>query len=137
MISIPLYKLNDYDPFNVTCWHWLDTPITREEVQTALDSNSLEKRCCDEYNHLILKNEARKFHAERIAYLVVNKWENIWIDVGIPSLGLHVDWIVVDGNHRHAAARFRGDKKILADISGDVSLIKTIFGKQFLEYEKV
>jgi hypothetical protein len=117
MINVPLYKLDNYDPFKFACWHFLDTPITMEEVQAALDSNSFEKRSCDSYNHLILENEARKFHAERIAYLVVNKWENIWIDVGFPSLGLRVDWIVVDGNHRHAAARFCGDETILADIT--------------------
>jgi hypothetical protein len=62
-----------------------------------------------------------KDHAARIAWLVVNGWDDpIEIDVGVPSLGCHVRWPVLDGNHRLAAAAFKKDKHILANVSGEV-----------------
>lgn len=60
--------------------------------------------------------------AGRIAYLVTNGWgDPIELDVGVPALGCHVSWLVDDGNHRLAAAIFRGDATILSNISGSVS----------------
>jgi hypothetical protein len=61
---------------------------------------------------------------------VVNGWaEPISIDVGVPSLGCVVAWPIVDGNHRLAAAIFRGDRAITAEISGEMRFAHTVFGR--------
>ncbi|MFK4706143.1 hypothetical protein ABIC83_002982 [Roseateles asaccharophilus] len=58
-------------------------------------------------------------HACRVAYLAVNGWSDpIHLDVGVPSLGCNVDWLIEDGNHRTAAALARGDDFIESIISG-------------------
>lgn len=58
-------------------------------------------------------------HIARIAYLAQEGWDKpIDVDVGVPSLGCHVEWPVIDGNHRLAAAIVRGDEYILAKVSG-------------------
>lgn len=69
-------------------------------------------------------------HAGRIAYLVLNRASDpISIDVGIPSMGYDgPEWGVSDGNHRLAAAIFRGDDTILADIDGEIEWIAECFG---------
>jgi len=65
------------------------------------------------------KRARRRWHIERVAWLVVNGWEDpIEIDVGVAFLGCCPDWVVCDGNHRLAAAIYRGDKTILASCGG-------------------
>lgn len=72
---------------------------------------------------------AAELHAGRIAYFVVHGWaDTIGIDVGVPSLGCHIAWPVQDGNHRLAAAIYRGDETILADIDGSVNYAAELFG---------
>jgi hypothetical protein len=71
---------------------------------------------------------------ERIAYLVVNGWDDaIEIDVGVPSLLCHVDWIVLDGNHRLAAAIYRGDTMISASVGGCIGYAMELFGVDVTE----
>ena len=66
-------------------------------------------------------------HAARIAFLVRNPAQDaIEIDVGIPSLGYFPDWIVVDGNHRLAAAIYAKREYIFATVAGDVDYAKQI-----------
>jgi hypothetical protein len=73
----------------------------------------------------------RQYHIERVAYLVVNAWvDPIDLDVGIPSLGLHVDWMIIDGNHRFYAAILRRDPIIRATLSGCLEYAEEIFGIQ-------
>jgi hypothetical protein len=68
-------------------------------------------------------------HAARIAWFVVSPPEDpIEIDVGIPSVCCHVDWIITDGNHRTAAAIYREDEYIPANVSGCVSYAYELFG---------
>lgn len=68
-------------------------------------------------------------HAGRIAFLVKNGWRDaIEIDVGIPSMGCYVDWPVLDGNHRLAAASLRRDDQILAIVAGDLDYALDLFG---------
>jgi len=43
-------------------------------------------------------------------------------------MGCHVDWLVVDGNHRFAAAIYRGDEWILADVAGELDYAFELFG---------
>ena len=65
----------------------------------------------------------RQQHVQRVAWLVVNGWDDaISVDVGVPSLGYYVEWLVVDGNHRLAAAIYRGDLGILTSPAGDMDL---------------
>jgi hypothetical protein len=68
-------------------------------------------------------------HLRRIAYFVVHGWNDaIEVDIGIPSLRCHVDWIVQDGNHRLAAAIIRGDEFILASVGGCLDTALQMFG---------
>lgn len=68
-------------------------------------------------------------HAARIAYLVENGWPDaIEVDVGVPSMFCHVDWPVTDGNHRLAAAAYRGDVSILASVGGSLDYALELFG---------
>lgn len=68
-------------------------------------------------------------HASRIAFLVKNGWADaIEVDVGIPSMRCYVNWPVTDGNHRLAAAAYRGDKAILASVGGCLDYAFELFG---------
>ena len=68
----------------------------------------------------------RKHHIQRIAWFVKNGWHNpIDIDVGIPGR-CHVGHLITDGNHRAAAAIFRDETTILANVSGEVNEIDSI-----------
>lgn len=70
-----------------------------------------------------------EMHAGRIAFLVANGWQDsIEIDVGVPSMRCYVEWPVLDGNHRLAAAHMRGDTEILALVSGDLDYALELFG---------
>lgn len=50
------------------------------------------------------------------------------MDVGVPSLHCYVDWPVMDGNHRLAAAIYRKDATILACVGGDIDYALELFG---------
>ena len=69
---------------------------------------------------------SRAKHEKRIAYLAVRGWSDaIEIDVGCPGLpGGFVDFPTLDGNHRIAAALFRGDPYIEANCSGDIEFFE-------------
>ncbi len=68
-------------------------------------------------------------HARRIAYLVHHDWDDpIEVDVGIPSLGYHPAWPVLDGNHRLYAASVRGDTAIVVTVAGDLGYAAQRFG---------
>lgn len=69
----------------------------------------------------------KKDHEMRVAWLVTHGWTDaIEIDVGIPALNHHVLHPVQDGNHRVAAAVFKGDSHILASCGGEVDLIEQL-----------
>lgn len=70
-----------------------------------------------------------EMHAGRIAFLVENGWQDpIEIDVGVPSMRCYVDWPVLDGNHRLAAASLRRDPNIFACVGGDLDYAFELFG---------
>ena len=101
----------------------VQTPLTREEISTAVAAGRLLGE------QFRLNRWDRAAHVARIAYLVVNGWKDaIEIDVGCPALGDDVDWPFIDGNHRLAAALFRGDVEILASVGGDVDYATELFG---------
>ncbi len=78
--------------------------------------------------------EPASVHEARIAWFVKHGWsDTIQLDVGVPSLGYCADWIVEDGNHRLAAAIYRGDKTINCGISGDLCYADELLGTQVSE----
>jgi hypothetical protein len=109
------------DPFERTVWPDLEGPITREEVALAIahDDLSLGQVPADQTEVL-----DRAFHVQRVAWLVINGWnDSISVDVGIPCMGYSPDWPILDGNHRFAAAVYRDDESILANVDGQVDWI--------------
>lgn len=59
-------------------------------------------------------------HESRVAWLVIHGWNDpIEVDFGSPVLWGTDWWAITDGNHRLAAAIYRGEASILADCAGD------------------
>lgn len=105
------------NPFEACPW---GEAVTREDVRQALAEGRLVAAP--------LPNNIGD-HAGRIAYLVQNMASDpISVDVGAPDLGCHVEWPVVDGNHRLAAALYRGDATLAVSWSGS----ENFFREQFL-----
>lgn len=101
---------------------WVAGRVTKTLVRECLKNRWL---CPSPVGH----NASADMHAGRIAFLVKNGWsDSIEIDVGIPSMRCYVDWPVLDGNHRLAAAYLRGDDQISAMIGGDLDYALELFG---------
>lgn len=96
---------------------WGET-VFRSDVEAAIEAERL------------VGTPGSDDHAGRIAFLVLNPAEDcISLDVGIPVLGYPgPNWKIVDGNHRFAAAVYRGDESISAEISGQLSWARELFG---------
>lgn len=91
-------------------WAERNRAITVTEVLKAVREKRFESRW------------GTRNHLRRIAYLVEHPDEKpIEIDVGVPCLNYYVDWIIIDGNHRVAAALVRGDEFISASIGGQLN----------------
>lgn len=116
------------DPFRSVCWNDLDKPISRLEVASAI------------LGRMSKVDKARHDHAVKIAHFVKNYNESIvnnydesdyiCVDVGAPALGFYPSWLITDGNHRFAAALYRGSVSILAECSGQHSLIEKLLYKE-------
>lgn len=114
-----ILKQWDADPFVQHVWE-IETPITREEVGAAIFDQS-----CETAAEPVAADADRETHIRRVAYLAVHGWEDpIEVDLGIPSMNFLPDWPIQDGNHRLAAAIFRGDRSIMAEVSGESAWIK-------------
>lgn len=98
---------------------WGRGRIRRERVQQCIRDGDVEGKPCP-----LGKADrwSRPNHERRVAWLVLNGWTDaVEVDVGCPNLpGGSVDHPTWDGNHRIAAALFRGDLYIEASCSGDV-----------------
>ena len=124
-ILIPLEKLIPWSAFTGVN-PWGVGKFTTEHVHKAIENNRLSSLPHDPSRRNL---STRRYHIQRIAWLAVNGWTDpIQIDVGVPELCSHVDWIVIDGNHRLAAAIVRGDKTISAAVSGSVGYALQLFG---------
>jgi hypothetical protein len=111
------------DPSKVTAWGWVITP---EEVVLAVKEDRLRS---NPWNPTKPMMKERQYHIERVAYFVVHGWSDpIDIDVGVPSLGLNIGWVIQDGNHRFYAAVVQGYQSILATISGDLNYAQDLLG---------
>lgn len=101
---------------------WDGVSVTKKMVLKCLDNRRL-------HSMPVAHEASAEMHAQRIAFLVEHGWTDpIEIDVGVPSMGCHVDWPVLDGNHRLAAASLRGDLEILAMVGGDLDYALARFG---------
>lgn len=119
VVQVPIRSL-------LHCSYWLEgeDAITREEIQLAIDSGDFHP---DPIAEEWYEDGVRDKHIQRIAYLAVHSWEDpIEIDVGIPVLSYWNDHIVIDGNHRLAAAIFRGDETIGACIAGQLDFAEEL-----------
>lgn len=106
---------------------WDTEPVTKEMVAEALSLGL-------EVSHPIPSDAHARAQAARIAFLVRHGWDDaIEIDVGIPSMQFQVDWPVIDGNHRLAAAAYRGDADILASVGGCLDKAFELFGVECQE----
>jgi len=126
-VEIPVLRLKEYcNPF--VCNPWTDRRLTRAAIATSIRNGRLNEKPLPEPS-VMKKPEPHSDHVGRIAYFAVNGWADaIQIDVGIPSLGCHIDWMITDGNHRFAAAMYRGDHTILAQVSGCLEYALHLFG---------
>ena len=121
-LALPLNSLALWCPLGQCVWRGVAFPIERDDVQKALDENKLRKTPLGPNGH-------RRSHIHRIAWFVANPdWKPIEIDVGVPELGHTVPWIVEDGNHRLAAAFYRKDETILANVGGSLVAARRILG---------
>lgn len=121
-VRVPVAALEALcNPFRTTPW---TRRVTRKMVEACLEAGTLHAEPLDGNPDV-----PARLHASRIAYLVMHGWKDaVQIDVGVPSLGCHVRWPVQDGNHRVAAAIYRGDEEILADVDGSVAYAMELLG---------
>lgn len=101
------------DHFDSVCWKDLSHPMTLEEIDAVLESGTeeLPEETPPVSDDSVGTPESRLAHARRIAWFVRNGFqEPLQVDVGVPSLGCYVSWMVQDGNHRLAAAIYRRER---------------------------
>lgn len=124
MARVPVKNLKRIcNPFEHCVWD-IPKPVTIDEVSMVLATGAMAADYDED-----LHDKSSIDHAQRIAYFVHNGWQDpIVIDVGVPTLGFNPDWIIWDGNHRLAAAIYRGDKFIEAEIGGDVDYAAQLLG---------
>lgn len=104
--------------------------ITPGEVAQAVEEGRFRATPWKSFPNQFTKEE-RQYHIERVAYFVVNGWTDpIDLDVGVPSLGCYISWMILDGNHRFYAAVIRNDLAIHSTLSGDLNYAQEILGVQ-------
>jgi hypothetical protein len=119
-VLVPVKKLLDWSPFS--SYVWTSSVLTELMVSAAIENGEFVEIPSDDEENI-------EYHAKRVAWLVMNPTDDpIQIDVGCPVLRCHVDWIIMDGHHRLAAAIYRGDDTIPAHVSGQVSHAKELLG---------
>lgn len=87
---------------------WDVGSICPSEVREAIDEGKFEKRCWQDVSHALSGEEARRYHIERVAELVISPGEGrrhlvVCFASDPPEVYFY------DGNHRFAAACVRGD----------------------------
>lgn len=119
---MPLERLRAWSPFSADVWG--HGKLKKRSVATALKAGRLRAEVWD-----LTFAPGAGWHAERVAFLVLNSDDTpISIDVGAPVLGYYEPWIVQDGHHRLAAAFYRGDATIAADVGGQIDLAEAMLG---------
>ena len=106
------------NPYRALVWP-IGTPITRAEVRLFVRAGLLRPPGA--------ARGSRNDHIARVAWFVANRCADpIDIDAGLPQLGQFSRWLIIDGNHRFAAALFRGDATIAARIRGSISYARLL-----------
>lgn len=118
-VLLPVTRLSEIcNPFLEEIW---GSCVTEDAVREAL----LQKHFVDTPD----TGEDTFDHAGRIAFFVENEsCDPIDIDVGVPVIGFYLEWIVVDGNHRFAAAIFAKRESILANVQGQLNYANELLG---------
>ena len=103
--------LHHVNPLNATLWGC--DPISEPEILAAAENDQLESEPWDQAKGRLQGPEGRKFHIERIAHFVKIGLPcdqfRVQLDLQ-PSAGKEIG--ILNGNHRIAAARIRGDATI-------------------------
>ncbi len=128
------YRLVSVSRLSEICNPFVEPPWKDVEaltVQCVLQAMQDEIRQPDSYSDGGLsKSWTVDNHIARIAHLAASGWSDpIEVDVGVPFLNCWVDWPVIDGNHRLAAAMVRGDKYILSSIAGSCDYMRERLGR--------
>jgi hypothetical protein len=125
--TVALKKIvNLYNPYEVIP-EGLDKPITLEEVE-----NSLKKGL---YLEEPSASWTRAKHIKRIAYLVIHPdTRPLSINIGNPEKNDTPDNILEDGFHLLAAAIYRKDTNILANLKGSEKALSSLFN---IEHESI
>ena len=126
-LEIPLAALLDHcDP--TTDNPWGCGHIDPQDVYDEIDLLQFRKPA--EYDIELYENYG--YNVGRIAYLLSAGWqqttedsEPITVDIGLE--GYTPGYLIMDGNHRVAAAKLRGDRTILVSISGDLDKAEAVF----------
>lgn len=129
VFRIPLTTLLEY------CDPTLDDPwscgrISREDVLDVAEFLDRSQPKPAEYDPELY--DSYEYNIERIAQFYRYGWEStskdyspITVDIGLA--GYTPNYIIVDGNHRVAAAKFRGDQWIEVEIVGELPKAVAIF----------
>lgn len=107
------------NPFEDPCWPGLSRSLSMEEVEDAISAGRLIAPSADSGRAAA----PRAAHVSRIAWFAVHGWRDpISVDIGVPGFaGFRSCWPILDGNHRFAAAIFRGNPTILAEFGGSIT----------------
>jgi hypothetical protein len=94
---------------------------SRKEIKKAVRENNLEKRGFQKHRDELVAewnetgsfeaycDRARRYHAQRTAFFVVNGWQDH------PITLTEDDWMI-DGLHRLLAAKYLGDEEVEVEI---------------------
>lgn len=111
----------------LSCWVEVEQSITPEEIHACIERGDESLVSTPLWTAFLFKKttitveENRDRHIQKVAWFVKNGFNDpIEIDVGSSRLGIMVDHLVQDGNHRLAAAIIRGDKTIKAHVGGSI-----------------
>lgn len=101
--NILLSDLECLNPLNYKIWDGLDRPITKEEVLFCIKNRKFIRKTFSPKTKW-----CRQQHIKRIAYLVVYGWQEPIVIYYHP-----MRMLLMDGNHRLAAAFIKNDTSIL------------------------
>ena len=114
-VLLPVKRLARHcNPFHRELW---GVRVTKQMVRCAIRERRFER------------TPGTINHAARIAFLAEHEaLDAIEVDVGVPMLNYCSEWMVLDGNHRLAAAIYAQRPLILARVGGQLDYAKHLFG---------
>lgn len=131
LYRLPIVGLLDYwNPLIDDVWGC--GSITLEDVQAATAASSESADLLRDAGDPCTGPESRAYHLSRIRWFMENEISTddahpITVDIGLA--GYTPFEIVVDGNHRLAAATLNYEKYIMVEIIGDLDKAQAVFVK--------